>query len=455
MNDFAHLATPQNLDAEASILGGLLIQPDAFDKIAGRLAADEFYINANRLIFSAICAMLEDSKPVDIVTVAEHLEAKGQLENVGGLQYLGEMAQNTPSAANIRHYAQIVRNKAVERKLMAASTEIYEIAREPGTTAGKLDRASSLIMAIADQKQTKVARTIGDAMRDAVEHLDKRFHSGGGVHGLASGFADLDSITGGFKPGELIIVAGRPSMGKTAFAMNISEHVAISLDQTSAVFELEMSDISLADRMLASVGRISGDRMRSGKLHDEDWDKLTSAIGKLNRDRIIVDETPAISLLEMRASLRRIKREHGLSLIVVDYLQLMSGPGENRTQQVGAISRGLKAIAKEFQVPVIALSQLSRKIEERANKRPVMSDLRESGDIEQDADLILFVYRDEVYHSDSPDKGTAEIIIGKHRNGPLGDVRLNFRGEYTRFDNLEHGWRPEQREPKNSRRGFD
>lgn len=435
-----HGIPPNAPQAEQSVIGGLLLDNEAIDKIAGLLQPADFYRQDNRLIFVAITTMLEQGQPVDVLTLEAHLAEHGRLEQAGGLAYLGALAQNTPSSANIATYAGIVYEKSIERGLLAAAGKIISTVAEHGTTQGKIERAQSAVMDVGERRKANEAVTAGSVLVEVIDGIDKRFHSQTEISGLASGFADLDEMTSGFQPGDLVIVAGRPSMGKTSFAMNIAEHVALREHKTVAIFSLEMPRAQLVSRMLSGIGRIPFQRLRSGKLAGDDWDKLTAAAGKLNEsEKIIIDDTSSIGVMEMRSSLRRIKRQYGLDLIIVDYLGLMTGTGENRTQEIGGISRGLKAITKDFNVPLIALSQLSREVEKRNDKRPNMSDLRDSGSIEQDADTIMFVYRDEVYDQDSRDKGIAEIIMRKQRNGPTGDVRLAFLGEYTRFENLHYG----------------
>lgn len=427
---------PCSNESEQSVLGALLLENESFDKILNLVCTADFYYGPHRLLFAEIEKMLTGNCPVDMITLSERLESTGRLAEVGGLAYIGQLMQSTPSAANIAHYAGTVRDKSVERGLLAASNAIRDIATGHGTTTGKLDRAQAEIMKVGDQKQSNEAKPISRILAGSIEALDAKYHHGNAISGMPTGYDKLDELTAGLQDGNLIIVAGRPSMGKTSFAMNIAEHVALKSEKAVAVFSMEMSCEELGDRLLSSVGRIPMQQIRSGKVSDDSWSRLSTAVGKLATDKIIVDDSAAIGLMDIRASCRRIKRAHGLDLIVVDYMQLMTGTGENRNQEISNISRGLKAIAKEFHVPVIALSQLSRKVEERANKRPIMSDLRESGAIEQDADLILFVYRDEVYNPDTPNKGIAEIAIGKQRNGPLGTVLLTFLGEYTRFENF-------------------
>jgi replicative DNA helicase len=441
---------PHSVEAEQSVLGGLLIEASALDKVADLLATDDFYRREHRLIYQYVVQLSEQSKPVDVITVAEALELSGKLDEVGGLSYLGTLAQNVPSAANIRRYGEIVRERSIMRKLVEVGSDIASSAYNPaGRDAAKLlDDAESKVFEIAEAgsrgKQGFIS--MPPLLEQVVERVETLYgrdnHSD--VTGVATGYTDLDSKTSGFQPGDLIIVAGRPSMGKTAFSLNIAENVALNSKLPVAIFSMEMGATQLVMRMLGSVGKLNQHDLRTGRLQDDDWGRLTHALGQLNDAPIHIDESAALSAFEIRARARRLHRVHGgLGLIIIDYLQLMSSNSnkvsENRATEISEISRSLKALAKELQVPVVALSQLNRSLEQRPNKRPVMSDLRESGAIEQDADLILFIYRDEVYNSDSPDKGKAEIIIGKQRNGPIGKVELAFRGEYTRFDNLATG----------------
>lgn len=436
---------PHSVEAEQAVLGGLLLDNNAWDKIADQVTESDFYRQDHRTIYRHICKLIELGKPADVITVAESLETAGDLQGVGGLAYLGALAQNTPSAANIRRYAEIVRERSVLRKLAAVGGDIAESAFNPQGKDAKqlLDEAEAKVFEIAEAgaRGSQGFLDTQALLTKVVERIDELFHRDNlsDVTGVPTGFADLDKMTSGLQPGDLVIVAGRPSMGKTAFSLNIGENVAVDSGLPVAVFSMEMGGAQLVMRMMGSVGRLDQHRVRTGRLQDDDWQKLTYAVGKLNDAPIHIDETPALTALDVRARSRRLARQYGgkLGLIIIDYLQLMSSssPGENRATEISEISRALKSLAKELHVPVIALSQLNRSLEQRPNKRPVMSDLRESGAIEQDADLILFIYRDEVYNPDSPEKGTAEIIIGKQRNGPIGTVRLTFLGEYTRFEN--------------------
>ncbi|CAH0440709.1 Replicative DNA helicase [Ralstonia pseudosolanacearum] len=439
---------PHSIEAEQSVLGGLLLDNAAWDRIADFINEHDFYRYDHRLIFHNIGKLISQAKPADVITVYEQLQASGKAEEVGGLAYLNALAQNTPSAANIRRYAEIVRDRGVLRQLVTIADEISAGAFNPqGRDVRQLlDEAESKVFAIAEEgaRGQKGFLEIQPLLTQVVERIDELYHrdNQSDITGVPTGFVDLDRMTSGMQGGDLIIVAGRPSMGKTAFSLNIGEHVAVEQGLPVAVFSMEMAGTQLAMRMLGSVGRLDQHRLRTGRLLDEDWPRLTHAIQKMNDAQLFIDETPALNPMELRARSRRLARQCGqLGLIVIDYLQLMSGSGsgENRATEISEISRSLKGLAKELNCPVIALSQLNRSLEQRPNKRPVMSDLRESGAIEQDADVILFIYRDQVYNPDSPDKGTAEIIIGKQRNGPIGTVRLTFLGEYTKFDNFTGG----------------
>ncbi|GAA3894725.1 replicative DNA helicase [Halomonas cibimaris] len=434
---------PHSLEAEQSVLGGLMLDNPAWDHVADHLAADDFYRYEHRLIFNVMAHLAEAGQPLDVVTLSEALEARDQLDTVGGLAFLAELARNTPSASNIRAYAEIVRERATLRKLIRAANQIADGAfASQGRPADELlNEAERLVFQIAEERP-KAGGPIGmsELLTKAVDRIDELFNLKGEMTGLPSGFRDLDEMTTGLQPSDLVIIAGRPSMGKTSFAMNMVEHAVISSDKPVMVFSMEMPAESLMLRMLSSLGRIDQTRVRTGQLEDEDWPRLTSAVNILKDKQLFIDDTAALSPNEMRSRIRRVVREHGnVALIMIDYLQLMQIPGfsENRTGEISEISRSLKGLAKEFGCPVVALSQLNRSLEQRPNKRPVMSDLRESGAIEQDADVIAFVYRDEVYNPDNPDnQGLAELIIGKQRNGPIGTVHMAFIGKYTRFEDL-------------------
>lgn len=433
---------PHSIQAEQSVLGGLLLDNQAWDQIADVVCEEDFYRRDHRLIFRAIHKLIDEGNPCDVITLSEWLDGQNLLDDAGGLPYLGTLAKDTPSAANIRAYADIVRENSVLRQLTRVGTNIANSAYQPeGRKSPELlDEAEQQVFRIAEQGNVRGSgfANIKDLLSKAVDRIDTLFHQDSPITGVSTGFSDLDEMTAGLQQSDLVIVAGRPSMGKTSFAMNIAEHAAIKNKVTTAVFSMEMPGDQLAMRMMSSLGRIDQHKMRTGKLDDDDWPRLTSAVSILAEAPLFIDDTPALSPTELRARARRLKREHDLGMIVIDYLQLMQVPGskENRTTEISEISRSLKALAKELSVPVVALSQLNRSLEQRPNKRPVMSDLRESGAIEQDADVIVFIYRDEVYNEESPDKGTAEIIIGKQRNGPIGMRRLTFLGQHTRFENF-------------------
>lgn len=436
---------PQSIEAEQSVLGGLMLDNRSLDQIADKLVADDFYRKEHRLIYRAISRLCEENSPADVVTVSEQLEKNGELEDVGGLAYLGALAKNTPSAANIGAYANIVRERSILRNLLGVTGDISHRVYDPeGRNAIEiLDYAEGRILSISEQgaHQRGGFQPIKHLLTSAVDRIDTLYRSDKSIIGVPTGYADLDEITSGLQSSDLIIVAGRPSMGKTALALNIAENAAVGHGVPVAIFSMETPGQQLAMRMMASLGRINSHKVRTGKLNDEDWPRLTSAISLLSEAPIFTDDSPGLTPMELRARARRLKREHGLGLIIVDYLQLMQSTEghENRATEISYITRALKNLAKELDVPLMAISQLNRSLEQRPNKRPVMSDLRESGSIEQDADVILFIYRDEVYNEDSVEKGTAEIIIGKQRNGPTGTVRLTFLGQYTKFENYVGG----------------
>jgi replicative DNA helicase len=428
------------------VLGGLLLDNGAADRIADFLSGDHFYSDAHRLLYNAIMQLIGDNKPADVVTVAEALGSINKLDYVGGMSYLAALVENVPTAANIRRYAEIVHERAILRRLAAAGGEIAESAFHPlGRSVREiLDHAETKVFEIAEhgargQQGFQDIRPLLTQVVERIEFLYNRDNPSD-VTGIATGFTDLDRMTSGLQEGDLIVIAGRPSMGKTSLALNIAEHIALVLKMPVAIFSMEMGATQLAMRLMGSVGRLDQQKIRTGRLTNDDWERLSGALGKLNDAPIHIDETPAMNALEVRARSRRLARQYGgkLGAIVVDYLQLMQAvsDGENRATEISEISRSMKALAKELKVPVLALSQLNRSLEQRPNKRPVMSDLRESGAIEQDADVILFIYREEVYNPDTQEKGVAEIIVGKQRNGPIGMVRLAFLGENTRFENL-------------------
>ena len=436
---------PHSIEAEQAVLGGLMLDNNAWERVSDAVSDGDFYRHDHRLIFRAIFTLAERNSPFDVVTLSEQLDKEGHLSQVGGLGYLGELAKNTPSVANIKAYAQIIRERATLRQLIGISNDIADMAYAPqGKSAVEvLDEAERQIFQIAEARP-KAGGPVGinEILVKTIDRIDELFNTNEGLTGISTGFTDLDGMTSGLQPADLVIVAGRPSMGKTTFAMNLVENAVLRSDKVILVFSLEMPSDSIVMRMLSSLGRIDQTKVRSGKLDDDDWPRLTSAVNLLNERKLFIDDTAGISPTEMRARARRLAREHGeIGMIMVDYLQLMDSDvrSGNRVEEDSYMSRHAKLMAKELKCPVILLSQLSRQCEQRPNKRPVPADLRESGAIEQDADIIMFVYRDEVYHPETEYKGVAEIIIGKQRNGPIGTCRLAFIGKYTRFDNLAPG----------------
>jgi len=441
---------PHSMEAESSVLGGLLLDNKSWEQVADLLSEGVFYRYEHRMVYTAIHALVNASRPADVITVYEHLQSIGKAEEVGGLGYLNSLAQYVPSASNIRRYAEIVRERSILRKLVTASDEI---ATNAFNTQGKsvpqiLDEAEQKIFQIGEEgsRLKQGFQSMQELAVDLMGRVDEMSKNPNDITGVASGFVDFDKMTSGMQAGDLIVLAARPSMGKTALAINIAEHVALNEGLPVAVFSMEMGASQLAIRIVGSIGRIDQQRLRTGKLNQEEWPRLTEAIEKLRNISLHIDETPSLTPMELRANARRLARTCGkLGLIVVDYLQLMSGNtssnnGDNRATEIGEISRGLKMLAKELQCPVIALSQLNRSVETRTDKRPMMSDLRESGAIEQDADVIMFIYRDDYYNKDSKEPGVAEIIIGKHRNGPTGTVKLAFLKPITRFESLASGY---------------
>ena len=434
---------PHSIEAEQSVLGGIMLDNKAWDRVEENLVEKDFYRHDHRLIFNAMGYLMQQLQPLDVITVFEFLEREGQADDVGGLSYLAELANNTPSASNITAYARIVRERAVIRELISAAHEIAETGFNPegqGITE-ILDTAEKKIFEIASARESSDAGPVEvrAMLEDVINTIEDYQKNKGGVTGLETGFSELDRMTGGLQKSDLIIVAGRPSMGKTTLAMNIAEYAALKVELPVLVFSMEMPSDALMLRSLSSLSRVDQTRIRRGDMDDHDWSKITSSMTLLQQQSsMYIDDSAALSPAEIRSRSRRLAREKGgISLIVIDYLQLMSVPGmkENRTQEVSEISRSLKSLAKELNCPVLALSQLNRSLEQRSDRRPVMADLRESGAIEQDADVIAFVYRDEVYNQDTEEKGIAEIILGKQRNGPIGTIKLTFSGQWTRFDN--------------------
>ena len=435
---------PHSVEAEQSLLGGLLLDNDSFDRVADVVSAEDFYRDDHRRIWRHIAKLIEANRPADVVTVAESIEASEDKDRTGGAQYIASLAQSTPTALHIRRYAELVRERSVQRRLAQVATEIAENALAPaGKEVGQLlDEAESRIFEIAESgaRHEQGLQDIKPVLAKVFEKIDHLYHrdNASDVTGVPTGYTKIDEMTSGLQGGDLIIIAGRPSMGKTALALNFAQFIAVDSGLPVAIFSMEMSSTQLAQRMLGSIARVDQHKMRTGRLNDKEWSDLSDAMGKLHETPMYIDETGAMNALEVRARARRLKRQYSkLGLIVIDYIQLMSAStqGENRATEISEISRSLKAMAKELDVPVVALSQLNRALEQRPNKRPQMADLRESGAIEQDADLILAIYRDEVYNHDTPDKGIAEINILKQRNGPIGTVKLTFLGHFTRFEN--------------------
>jgi replicative DNA helicase len=439
---------PHSVEAEQSLLGALLLDNQAFDRVADVVSGEDFYRDDHRRIWRHIARLIEANKPADVVTVSESIDASEDKDKTGGPAYLGALAQNTPSALNIRRYAELVRERAVQRRLAQVATEIAETALSPGgkEVGQLLDEAESRIFQIAESgaRRNQGLLEIKPVLAKVFEKIDHLYHrdNPSDVTGVPTGYVKIDEMTSGLQPGDLVIVAARPSMGKTALALNIAEHVAVDNGLPVAIFSMEMSSTQLAMRMLGSIARVDQHKMRTGRLNDKEWGDLSEAMGKLHETPIYIDEGGALTALEVRARARRLKRQYSkLGLIVIDYLQLMAATsqGENRATEISEISRSLKAMAKELEVPVVALSQLNRAVDQRPDRRPVMSDLRESGAIEQDADVIMFIYREVVYKPDLPEeqRGLAEVIIGKQRNGPIGTIKLTFLGKHTRFENYQ------------------
>lgn len=441
--DFADLKLPpHSVEAEQSVLGGLMLANQAWDDVADQVEPGDFYRGSHKQIYTQMARLVTADEPIDVITLSEALNATGELEQVGGIAYLAELARNTPSAANIRAYAKVVRERSTLRSLINAANTIIDNGynTEGRESNDLLDEAERLIMQISEDRPKEGGpEGVNSLLKGAVERIDELFNSGSNITGVSTGFTDLDEKTSGLQRSDLIIVAARPSMGKTAFAVNLVENAVMTSDKPALIFSMEMPARSIIMRMISAIGRIHLGKILTGELDEEDWPKLTTAVSKLKDRPLFIDDTPSLTPTEVRSRARRIAREHGeLGMIMVDYLQLMqvAGASEGRTAEISEISRSLKAIAKEFNCPVVALSQLNRSLEQRPNKRPINSDLRESGAIEQDADVIMFIYRDEYYDEESADKGIAEIIIGKQRNGPTGTTKLAFIGHLTRFDNL-------------------
>ncbi len=439
-----HKLPPQNLEAEQSVLGGILLDNPALNTVLEALTPADFYSDAHRKIFKAIIELSERNEPCDLITLSNILKDQKRIDQVGGTAYLASLVDNVASAANISYYVKIIKEKSVLRRLIGSATEILNKSYDAGMDVDDiLDEAEHAIFEISENKIRPAFHPIREIIRESFKTIERLYDKKELITGVATGFERLDELTSGLQNSDLIIIAGRPSMGKTAFALNIAQYAALEAGVPVAIFSLEMAREQLATRMLSAEARVDSQRLRKGFLGETDWPKLTTAAGRLSDAPIYIDDTPAITVMEMKAKSRRLKADAGLGLVVLDYLQLMRGSSfkDSREQEISEISRSLKALAKELSLPVIALSQLNRKVEDRTNRRPQMADLRESGAIEQDADVIAFIYRDEVYNrsDDNPEKGMAEIIIGKQRNGPTGIVKLAFQEKYTRFENLARG----------------
>lgn len=434
---------PQNMEAEQSVLGGMLLDNEAISRVVEIIRPDDFYRDAHRKIFESIIDLYQKNEPADIVTLAASLKTKGRIDEIGGASYLATLVDGVPSAANIASHSKIVREKSILRSLIGGSTEIVERCySDSGDVEEFVDAAEKIIFDIAQRRSVRGFTAVKDIVKDSFKAIEQLYERKQLITGVPTGYKELDKYTCGLQKSDLIIVAGRPSMGKTAFALNVAENAAIEYNVPAAIFSLEMSKEQLVQRMLCSRAEVDASKLRGGFLKESDWPKLTRAAGLISEAPIFIDDTPAVTCLEVRAKARRLQREHDIGLIVIDYLQLMrasSGHIESREREISEISRSLKALAKELSIPVVALSQLNRSVESRQDKRPQLSDLRESGAIEQDADVIAFIYRDEMYNPESPDVGKAEVIIGKQRNGPTGTIKLAFRKQLTRFDDLAHG----------------
>lgn len=438
---YADRLPPQNMEAEQAVLGAIFLEPSSLTMASEILIPEDFYRGAHQKIFNVMLKLNDGGKAVDLVTVTEELNAAKMLEDTGGVSYLSELAGSVPTAANIEYYAKIVEEKSLLRRLIRTATNIaqdgYTREDEIDSLLGEAERS---ILEVSQRKNAGAFHNIKDVLVRTYDNIEVMHNRKGDITGIATGFAELDKMTAGFQRNDLIIVGARPSVGKTAFALNIAQNVAVKTRENVAIFSLEMGAEQLVMRMLCAEGNIDAQRLRTGSLTDDDWGKLTMAMGSLSNAGIFIDDTPGVRITEIRSKCRRLKQEHGLGMILIDYLQLILGSGrsgENRQQEVSEISRSLKALARELQVPVIALSQLSRGVEQRQDKRPMMSDIRESGSIEQDADIVAFLYRDDYYDKESEDKNIIEIIIAKQRNGPVGTVQLAFVKEYNKFVNLE------------------
>lgn len=445
MQTAQHKLPPQDLEAEHSVLGALLLDAEAVHRVVEVLRAQDFYREAHANIYTAVLNLYQRNEPADLVTVSSELKKMGTLEQVGGASYLATLVDGVPSSANVVSYCRIIREKAIIRRLIEGASRIIGDAYEQKSDVEEyLDQAERVIFDIAQDRNSKNFYHVKEVVKSSFKAIEQLYERRELITGIPSNFRDLDRMTSGFQPSDLVIIAGRPSMGKTAFALNVVEGAAVEHGRSCAIFSLEMSKEQLVQRLLCSRAEVDASKLRGGFLSESDWPKLTRAAGELSESPIYIDDTPAITVLELRAKVRRLQREFGLDMVVVDYMQLMRAAGkvESREREIADISRSLKALAKEVNVPVIALSQLNRGLENRMDKRPMLSDLRESGSIEQDADVVAFVYRDEVYNKESPDAGKAEIIIGKQRNGPIGKVTLAWRGGLTRFDNLSHEAEP-------------
>lgn len=429
---------PQSIEAEQSVIGSMIIDKTAIAQAAESLKEEDFYRDSHKVIFRSIVDMFQRDMAVDLVTLLEYLKSTGKLDNAGGATYVTEVSDSVPTTANLGSYIKIVSEKSTLRKLIRASTEIIESSyNQQGEVEKVLDTAEKRIFDIAEKRSTSDFEVLSDVLERSFEQIERLFNNKGDITGVGSGFKDLDSKTSGFQKGDMVLIAARPSMGKTTFALNIAEYAALREGKSVVIFSLEMSKEQLAYKLLCSEANVDMLALRTGNLEDKDWDNIARASGPLSKARIFIDDTAGLSVMEMRSKCRRIKIEHGIDLIMIDYLQLMSGSGESRQQEVSEISRSIKALAKEMECPVIALSQLSRAPEQRADHRPMLSDLRESGSIEQDADLVMFLYRDEYYNKETEEKNVGECIIAKQRNGPVGTVKLAWLGQYSKFGNLD------------------